>query len=82
LRAYKCAYVVWDGAGLTGILIEPTADFIAFQQKLIDASRRSVATGSAAASSPRRDYPNINQPTIDCVEHSCQPRAARSSSRT
>ena len=37
LRAYKCAYVVWDGAGLTGILIEPTADFIAFQQKLIDA---------------------------------------------
>lgn len=83
LRAYKYAYVVWDGAGLTGILIEPTADLIAFQQKLIDAvAPFTVATGSAAAFITTPDDPNINQPTIDYVEHSCQPRAARSSSRT
>lgn len=70
LRAFKYAYVVWDGAGLTGILIEPTADLIAFQQKLFDAvAPFTVATGSAAAFLTTPADPDINQPTIDYVAH-------------
>ena len=35
LRAFKYDYVVWDKAGVTVILIEPTDALIQFQQKLI-----------------------------------------------
>ena len=50
LRAFKYAYVVWDGAGLTGILIESTDHLSGFQQKLIDAvAPFTVETGTAAA---------------------------------
>jgi len=37
LKAFKYDYVVWDKAGVTVILIEPTDQLIQFQQKLIDA---------------------------------------------
>ncbi len=70
LRAFKYAYVVWDGAGLAGILIEPTADLIAFQQKLIDAvAPFTVETGTTAAFFTTPIDPDINQPTSNYVQH-------------
>ena len=50
LKAFKYDYVVWDRAGVTVILIEPTDQLIQFQQKLIDAvAPFTVETGTAAA---------------------------------
>ena len=50
LKAFKYDYVVWDKAGVTVILIEPTDQLIQFQQKLIDAvAPFTVETGTAAA---------------------------------
>jgi hypothetical protein len=70
LKAFKYDYVVWDGAGLTVILIERTDDLIKFQQKLIDAvAPFTVETGTAAAFFTTPAEPDINQPTIDYVEH-------------
>ena len=58
LKAFKYDYVVWDKAGVTVILIEPTDQLIQFQRKLIDAvaplpSRR----GQLLRSSQRRKTP-------------------------
>lgn len=70
LKAFKYDYVVWDRAGLTVILIEPTDELIQFQQKLIDAvAPFTVQTGTAAAFFTTPDDPDINQPTIDYVTH-------------
>jgi hypothetical protein len=66
LKAFKYDYVVWDKAGVTVILIEPTDQLIQFQQKLIDAvAPFTVETGTAAAFFTTPEDPDINQPTID-----------------
>jgi hypothetical protein len=68
LKAYKYFYVVWQGIGLAGIVIEPTDDLIRFQKKLIDAvTPFTVKTGTAAAFVTTKEDPEINQPTIDYV---------------
>lgn len=70
LKAFKYDYVVWDKAGLTVILVEPTDQLIQFQQKLIDAvAPFTVETGTAAAFFTTPEDPDINQPTIDYVTH-------------
>lgn len=69
LKAYKYYYIPWKDIGLAGIVIEPTDDFIRYQQKLIDAvAPFTVKTGTAAAFVTTKDDPDINQPTIDYVE--------------
>jgi hypothetical protein len=70
LRAYKYYYLDWKDIGLAGIVIEPTADLIRYQQKLIDAvTPYTVKTGTAAAYVTTKEDPNINRPTIEYVEH-------------
>jgi hypothetical protein len=70
LRAYEYHYVVWNDIGLAAIVIEPTADLIRYQQKLIDAVAPFTAkTGTAAAFVTTKEDPDINQPTIDYVAH-------------
>ena len=70
LKAYKYDYVVWDGNGVTVIVIERTDDLIRFQQKLIDAVAPFTAeTGTAAAFVTNPEDSDINQPTIDYVAH-------------
>jgi hypothetical protein len=69
LKAYKYAYEPWHDNFLAGIVIEPTADLIRYQGKLIDAvAPFTVKTGTAAAFVTTKEDPNINQPTIDWVE--------------
>ena len=68
LKAFKYYYVIWDKAGVTVILIEPTAQLIQFQQKLVDAiTPFTVETGTAAAFFTTPEHPDINKPTIDYV---------------
>jgi hypothetical protein len=68
LKAYKYYFIPWKEIGLAGIVIEPTADLIRFQQKLIDAvAPFSVKTGTAAAFVTTKEDSDINQPTIDYV---------------
>jgi hypothetical protein len=69
MEAYRYDGVVWNGEGLTVIMIKPTPDLIAFQQKLIDAvAPFTVETGTAAAFVTTPEEPDINQATIDYVE--------------
>ncbi|MDC9825322.1 2'-5' RNA ligase family protein [Devosia sp. ZB163] len=68
LDAYKYDGAVWNGEGLTVILVKPTPELIAFQQKLIDAvAPFTVETGTAAAFFTTPEEPDINQQTIDYV---------------
>jgi len=68
LKAYKYYYIPWQDLGLAGIVIEPTADLIRYQQKLIDAvTPFTVQTGAAAAFVTTKEDLDINQPTIDYV---------------
>ena len=68
LKAYKYYYIPWKGLGLAGIVIEPTDELIGYQKKLIDAvAPFTVRTGTAAAFVTTKEYPDINQPTIDYV---------------
>jgi len=70
LKAFKYDFVIWDKAGLTVMLIEPTDELIQFQQKLIDAvAPFTTETGTAAAFFTTAEDPDINQPTIDYVTH-------------
>ena len=70
LKAFKYYYIPLKEVGLGGIVVEPTADLIRLQRKLIDATAPFVApagSGSAAAFVTTPDEPEINQPTIDAV---------------
>lgn len=68
LRAYEYFYVVWDGIGLAGIVIEPTDGLVRFQRKLIDAVAPFAAdAGTAAAFVTTQQAPDINEPTMDYV---------------
>lgn len=69
LKAYKYYYLDWKEIGLAGIVIEPTADLIGYQKKLIDAvAPFTVKTGTAAAYVTTKEGPDINRPTIEYVQ--------------
>ena len=73
LKAYKYYYIPGTGdlkgLGLAGVVIEPTDNFVRYQQKLIDAVEPfTVKTGTAAAFVTTTEDPNINQQTIDYIE--------------
>ena len=69
LKAYKYYYLPWKDIGLAGIVIEPTADLLRYQKKLLDAVEPfTVKTGTAAAFVTTKEDPDINQPTIDYVK--------------
>jgi hypothetical protein len=69
LKAYKYYYLDWKEMGLAGIVIEPTADLIRYQKKLIDAvTPYTVKTGTAAAYVTTKEDPDINRPTIEYVQ--------------
>jgi|SRR5579862_3296736 len=70
LKAIKYYYIPLKQIGLGGIVVEPTADMIRLQKKLIDATAPFMApansgTGAAFVTTP--DEPEINQPTMDAV---------------
>jgi len=68
LKAYKYYYLPWKEIGLAGIVIEPSADLISFQRKLIDGvAPFTERTGDAAAFVTTKEDPDINQPTIDYI---------------
>jgi hypothetical protein len=68
LKAYKYYYIPWKDLGLAGIVIEPTADLLRYQKKLIDAvAPFTEKTGTAAAFATTEEDPEINQPTINYV---------------
>jgi hypothetical protein len=70
LKAFKYYYVPLKQIGLAGILVEPTADLIRLQKKLIQATApfeapARLGTASAFVTTPQN--PEINQSTIDGV---------------
>jgi len=70
LKAFKYYYIPLKEIGLGGIVVEPTADLIRLQKKLIDATATFMApahSGTSAAFVTTPDEPEINQPTIDAV---------------
>ena len=70
LKAFKYYYIPLKEIGLGGIVVEPTADLIRLQKKLIAATARFMApasSGGAAAFVTTPKDPEINQPTIDAV---------------
>ena len=68
LKAYKYDFAVWDKLAITVIVVEPTADLIRYQQRLIEAvAPFTVKTGTAAAFVTTPKDPDINRPTIDYV---------------
>jgi hypothetical protein len=70
LKAFKYYYIPLKEIGLGGIVVEPTADLVRLQKKLIAVTTRFMAPASsatAAAFATTPDEPEINQPTIDAV---------------
>jgi len=58
------------GAGLTGIIVKPGPEVLDFQAKLIDALGPFTASGGTADAYVRTEAePDINQDTIDYIEH-------------
>jgi len=69
LKAFADTFVVWDKLALTVILVEPTADIVAFQKRLIDAVEPyTVKSGTTAAFVTTKTDPTINHSTIEYVE--------------
>jgi hypothetical protein len=68
LTAFKYYYIPWKGLGLAGIVIHPTNDLLAYQQKLIDAvAPFTVSSGTAAAYFTTPENPEIVEPLIEYV---------------
>jgi hypothetical protein len=70
LKAFKYYYLPLKEIGLGGIVVEPTADLVRLQKKLIAVAARFMApagSGTAAAFVTTPQEPEINQPTIDAV---------------
>ncbi|MBV9332833.1 MAG: hypothetical protein JO146_02410 [Candidatus Eremiobacteraeota bacterium] len=68
LTAFKYYYIPWEGLGLAGIVIRPTSDLLAYQQKLIDAvAPFTVPSGTAAAYFTTPENPEIVEPLIEYV---------------
>jgi hypothetical protein len=67
LTAFKYYHLPWKGLGLAGIVIRPTDELLAYQQKLIDAVAPYTApAGSAAAYVTTAEDPDV-QPLIEYV---------------
>jgi len=70
LKAFKYYYIPLKEIGLGGIVVEPTADLVRLQKKLIAVTARFMApagSGTAGAFVTIPQEPEINQPTIDAV---------------
>jgi hypothetical protein len=68
MKAFKYYYMPLKGIGLGGILVEPTADMIRLQKKLIDALTQFMSpTGTAAAFATTPADPDINEATLNAV---------------
>jgi hypothetical protein len=68
MRAFKYYYIPLKEIGLGGIVVEPTAEMIGLQKKLIDALTHFMSpTGSAAAFATTAAEPNINEATLNAV---------------
>jgi hypothetical protein len=68
MKAFKYYYIPLKEIGLGGIVVEPTADMIRLQKKLIDALTHFMSpTGSAAAFATTTAEPNINEATLNAV---------------
>lgn len=68
LTAFKYYYIPWKGLGLAGIVIHPTDDLLAYQQKLINAvAPFTEPSGTAAAYFTTPENPEIVQPLIEYV---------------
>lgn len=68
LKAFKYYYMPLKEIGLGGIVVEPTADMIRLQKKLIDALTQFMSpTGSAAAFATTAADPVINDATLNAV---------------
>jgi hypothetical protein len=68
LTAYKYYYIPWKGLGLAGIVIRPTDELLAYQQRLVDAVAPFTApSGTAAAYVTTPEDPDIVQPLIEYV---------------
>ena len=68
LTAFKYYYIPWKGLGLAGIVIRPTDELLAYQQKLIDAvAPFTMPRGTAAAYVTTPEDPEIVPPVIAYV---------------
>jgi hypothetical protein len=68
LTAFRYYYIPWKGLGLAGIVIRPTDDLLAYQQKLIDAVAAFASpSGTASAYFTTPENPEIVQPLIEYV---------------
>jgi hypothetical protein len=68
MKAFKYYYMPLKEIGLGGILVEPTADMIRLQQKLIDALTSFMSpVGTAAAFATTPTDPEINEATLNAV---------------
>ena len=68
MKAFKYYYIPLKEIGLAGIVVEPTADMIRLQKKLIDALTHFMSpNGSAAAFATTAAEPNINEATLNAV---------------
>jgi hypothetical protein len=68
MKAFKYYYIPLKEIGLGGIVVEPTADMIGLQKKLIDALTHFMSpTGRAAAFATTAAEPNINDATLNAV---------------
>jgi hypothetical protein len=68
MKAFKYYYIPLNEIGLGGIVVEPTADMVRLQKKLIDALAPFMApSGTAAAYATTPKDPEINQATLDAV---------------
>ncbi len=70
LKAFKNYYLPWPPIGVAGIVIEPSADLLRLQQKVIDVVAPFVArSGSAAAFISTEQGRDIQGALIDYVGH-------------
>jgi hypothetical protein len=68
MTAFKYYYMPLKGIGLGGIVVQPTADMIRLQKKLIDALSSFMSpSGTAAAFSRTAEDPEINEATLNAV---------------
>ncbi len=68
LQAFRIDHAVWSGLAVTVILVKPTNEVLALQQRLIGAiAPYTVKTGTAAAFATTAAEPDINASTIGYV---------------
>jgi hypothetical protein len=68
MKGFKYYYMPLKEIGLGGIVVEPTADMVRLQKKLIDALASFMSpTGTAAAFATTPKDPDINEATLNAV---------------